>query len=123
VPIEGDPPPSRLSVDATLTAIIVPIRQAWPEVRITIRADSGLCRWRLVRWCDSQGIGYVLGLGRNKALERLATCHRFLANQFRLLLSSAAYVLLQALRRTAVSPRVIWTVCSSNPRWPCPIRA
>src|SRR4029079_14047278 len=30
------------------------------------------------------------------------SCHRFLANQFRLLLSSAAYVLVQALRRTAL---------------------
>ena len=29
------------------------------------------------------------------------SCHRFLANRFRLLLSSAAYVLVQALRRTA----------------------
>ena len=31
------------------------------------------------------------------------SCHRFLANQFRLLLSSAAYVLIQALRRTALA--------------------
>ena len=31
------------------------------------------------------------------------SCHRFQANQFRLLLSSAAYVLVQALRRTALS--------------------
>src|SRR3954468_19697954 len=30
------------------------------------------------------------------------SCHRFLANQFRLLLSSAAYVLVQAPRRTAL---------------------
>jgi hypothetical protein len=30
------------------------------------------------------------------------SCHPFLANQFRLLLSSAAYVLVQALRRTAL---------------------
>ena len=31
------------------------------------------------------------------------SCHRFLANQFRLLLSSAAYVLVQALRRDGVA--------------------
>ncbi len=31
------------------------------------------------------------------------SCHRFLANQFRLLLSSAAYVLVQALRRAALA--------------------
>ena len=33
------------------------------------------------------------------------SCHRFLANQFRLFLSSAAYVLVQALRRTALRGR------------------
>jgi hypothetical protein len=169
------------------------LRAAWPEVKITIRADSGFCRWRLMRWCDSHGIGYVLGLAKNSVLERAArdeidraerqfrktgqpqrvfgsfayaaqswdrprrvivkaehtaqgknprfvvanvpgdpqelyedvycqrgeaenrikeqqldlfadrtSCHRFVANQFRLLLSSAAYVLVQALRRTAL---------------------
>ena len=31
------------------------------------------------------------------------SCHKFLANQFRLLLSSAAYVLVQALRRTTLA--------------------
>ena len=146
-----------------------------------------------MRWCDSNGIGYVLGLAKNVVLQRLArdwieraerqfgrtgqpqrifgsfsyaagswdrprrviakaehnaqganprfvvvnvpgdpqelyedvycqrgeienrikeqqlglfadrtSCHRFLANQFRLLLSSAAYVLIQALRREAL---------------------
>jgi hypothetical protein len=169
------------------------LRRAWPGVKITIRADSGFCRWKLIRWCDSHGIGYVLGLARNPAVERLAadwigtaarrfkataqpqrvfgsfaygasswdrqrrvivkaehtaqgpnprfvavnvpgdpqelyeevycrrgemenrikeqqldlfadrtSCHDFLANQFRLRLSSAAYVLMQALRRTAL---------------------
>jgi Transposase DDE domain group 1 len=179
---------------AVLKLLVRRLRAAWPEVRITVRADSGFCRWRLMRWCDSHGIGYVLGLARNPALQRAATdeiaraerqfrrtgqpqrlfgsfayaaaswdrprrvivkaehnaqganprfvvtnvpgdpqefyedvycqrgemenrikeqqldlfadrtsCHRFLANQFRLLLSSAAYVLVQALRRTALS--------------------
>jgi DDE family transposase len=178
---------------AILKLLVKKLRAVWPAVRITIRADSGFCRWRLMRWCDSQGIGYVLGLARNPALQRAAhdeiaraqrqfqatgqpqrrfgsfayaastwdrprrvivkaehnaqganprfvvvnvpgdpqplydevycqrgemenrikeqqldlfadrtSCHRFLANQFRLLLSSAAYVLVQALRRTAL---------------------
>jgi len=179
---------------AVLRLLVGKLRSAWPEVRITFRADSGFCRWRLMRWCDSHGIGYVLGLARNTALERSArdqieragrqfqrtgrpqrifgsfsyaagtwdrarrvivkaehnarganprflvvnvpgdpqelyedvycqrgevenrikeqqlglfadrtSCHRFLANQFRLLLSSAAYVLVQALRREALA--------------------
>jgi Transposase DDE domain group 1 len=179
---------------AVLKLLARKLRAAWPEVKITIRGDSGFCRWRLMRWCDSRGIGYVLGLAKNKVLERSArdeieraqrqflrtgqpqrvfgsfsyaagswdrprrviikaehttqgpnprfvvvnvpgdpqelyedvycqrgemenrikeqqlglfadrtSCHRFVANQFRLLLSSAAYVLVQALRRTALA--------------------
>jgi hypothetical protein len=178
---------------AVLKLLVGKLRAAWPAVKITVRGDSGFCRWRLMRWCDSHGIGYVLGLARNPALERAAgdeiaraerqfrrtgqpqrifgsfayaastwdrprrvivkaehnaqganprfvvanvpgdpqglyedvycqrgemenrikeqqldlfadrtSCHRFLANQFRLLLSSAAYVLVQALRRQAL---------------------
>lgn len=179
---------------AILKLLVRKFRASWPDVKITIRADSGFCRWRLMRWCDSHGIGYILGLARNPVLERAAffwrdaaarlfqhtgqgqrifgsfayaasswdrsrrvivkaehtaqgpnprfvvtnvpgepqmlyeevycqrgemenrikeqqlglfadrtSCHRFLANQFRLLLSSAAYVLVQALRRRALA--------------------
>ena len=178
---------------AVLKLLARKLRAAWPDVKITIRADSGFCRWRLMRWCDSHGIGYVLGVARNPKLQRAArdeveraerqfqrtgepqrhfgsfsygastwdrtrrvivkaehnaqganprfvvvnvpgdpqglyedvycqrgemedrikeqqldlfadrtSCHRFAANQFRLLLSSAAYVLVQALRRTTL---------------------
>src|SRR6516164_7112254 len=179
---------------ARLKLLVRRLRAAWPGVKITLRADSGFCRWRLMRWCDCHGVGYVLGLARNGVLERQAadaiaraegrfrrtgqpqrifdslsyaaatwdrsrrvivkaehnvqgpnprflvvnvpgdprglyedvycqrgdmenrikeqqldlfagrtSCHRFLANQFRLLLSAAAYVLVQALRRTALA--------------------
>jgi len=179
---------------AVLRLLVRRLRAAWPGVKITIRGDSGFCRWRLMRWCDSNGIGYILGLAKNAVLRREArdwidraerqfvragqpqrifgslsyaakswdrprrviakaehnaqganprfvvtnvpgdpqelyedvycqrgemenrikeqqlglfadrtSCHRFLANQFRLLLSSAAYVLMQALRREALS--------------------
>ena len=179
---------------ALLKLLVDKLRVAWPEVKITIRGDSGFCRWRLMRWCDSHGIGYVLGLAKNTTLLREATdwiaraerqfqrtsgsqrlfgsisyaaktwdrprrvivkaehnvqgpnprfvvtnepgdpqelyedvycqrgemenrikeqqldlfadrtsCHRFVSNQFRLLMSSAAYVLVQALRRTALA--------------------
>ena len=179
---------------AVLKLLVRKLRATWPNVKITIRADSGFCRWRLMRWCDSHGIGYILGLAKNSVLERqgadeIATaarqfaqtgeaqrifgsfsyaaatwdrkrrviikaehtakganprfivtnvpgeaqqlyedvycqrgemenrikeqqldlfadrtsCHRFQANQFRLLLSSAAYVLVQALRRIALA--------------------
>jgi hypothetical protein len=178
---------------AVLKLLVGKLRAAWPAVKITIRGDSGFCRHRLMRWCDSRGIGYVLGLAKNPVLKQLArdeieraqrqfqhcgqpqrvfgsfsyaagswdrrrrviakaehnaqganprfvvtnvpgdpqelyedvycqrgemenrikeqqldlfadrtSCHKFLANQFRVLLSSAAYVLVQALRRTTL---------------------
>jgi hypothetical protein len=179
---------------AILKLLVTRLRQAWPDVRLIIRADSGFCRWRLMRWCDHNGVGYVLGLARNVVLERQAgpwthaaatcfdmtgepqrlfgtfayragswdrarrvivkaehnaqgdnprfvvsnlpgnarglyevlycargemenrikeqqlmlfadrtSCHAFLANQFRLLLSAAAYVLLEAVRRLGLA--------------------
>jgi hypothetical protein len=171
------------------------IRQVWPKVRIIIRADSGFCRWKLMKWCENNDVYYVLGLARNSVLESMAesfmqraeaafektglkqrrfheikyaagtwdrkrrvivkaerlregpnvrfvvtnlteptpeqiydglyvargdmenrikeqqlglfadrtSCHKFIANQFRLLLASAAYVLIDHLRRTALA--------------------
>ena len=57
---------------AILKLLVARLRQVWPHVRITLRGDSGFCRWRLMRWCDSHDIRYVLGLARNAVLERAA---------------------------------------------------
>ena len=46
------------------------IRKVWPETKITIRADGGFCRVRLMKWCEKHDVDYVLGIGRNKVLER-----------------------------------------------------
>jgi hypothetical protein len=55
---------------AILKLMVRRLRQAWPNVKITIRADSGFCRWRLMRWCERHGVHYVLGLAKNTVLER-----------------------------------------------------
>jgi hypothetical protein len=52
-----------------LDRIVKQIRQAWPEVRITIRGDSGFCREELMKWCEDQGVDYVLGLAKNDRLK------------------------------------------------------
>jgi hypothetical protein len=180
---------------AILKLLVTRLRQAWPDVRIILRGDSGFCRWRLMRWCDRHDVRYILGLARNPVLEREAaplleqvelrhrgdrqshrlfgtchyaaatwdrprrvilkaehlrgdkpnprfvvtnlpgdaralyedvycqrgdmenrikeqqlqlfadrtSCHQFLANQFRVLLAAAAYVLVEHLRRTALA--------------------
>jgi len=57
---------------AILKMLVRRFRQVWPEVHIIMRADSGFCRWRLMRWCERNGVYYIFGLARNKVLERLA---------------------------------------------------
>jgi len=178
---------------ALLKLLVDQFRRLWPNVKIIVRADSGFCRWRMLRWCDRHQVDYIVGLAKNTVLtqrlepwmaqaaeqfeqrrqnQRLFTafpyaagtwdrprrvlakaehnghgpnprfvvtsltgdpqelyehlycqrgemenrikeqqldlfadrtsCHRFAANQLRLLLSSAAYVLLESLRRVGL---------------------
>ena len=179
---------------AILKLLVARLRQQWPDVKIVFRADSGFCRWKLLRWCDRNGVDYIVGLAKNEVLKRLArrvmttarwdyrrtgdkqrlfedityaaatwdhprrviakaehthqgenprfvvttlpgdaqtlyddlycrrgdaenrikeqqlglfadrtSCHAFLANQFRVLLSAAAYVLMETLRRVGLA--------------------
>lgn len=54
---------------AVVKLLVGAIRQYWPDVKITIRGDSGFCRWKLLRWCDNHDVTYVVGLARNSVLE------------------------------------------------------
>jgi Transposase DDE domain group 1 len=49
--------------------IVAGIRQAWPEVKITLRGDSGFCREGLMGWCEQEGVDDVLGLAKNERLK------------------------------------------------------
>jgi DDE family transposase len=49
--------------------IVAQIRQRWPEVKITLRGDSGFCREELMAWCEQEGVDYVLGLAKNERLK------------------------------------------------------
>ena len=179
---------------ALLKLLVRRLRAVWPGVQIVFRADSGFCRWKLLRWCDRHDVNYIVGLAKNAVLQRRiepwmeqarerfaetdckqrlfgefsyaagtwvrrrrvlakaeinahgqnprfvvtslpgdpqalydglycqrgdmenrikeqqldlfagrTSCHDFLANQFRLLLSSAAYVLVETLRRVGLA--------------------
>ncbi len=54
-----------------LERIVGQLRRRWPKVRIHIRGDSGFCRESIMKWCEEHDIGYVLGLARNRRLERV----------------------------------------------------
>jgi hypothetical protein len=51
--------------------IVAQIRGAWPEVKITLRGDSGFCRNELMSWCENNGVDFVFGLARNQRLRKI----------------------------------------------------
>jgi hypothetical protein len=65
--------PSRIdgakNAAAVIKLLVQRLRRAWPGVRIIVRADSGFCRQRLLRWCERSGVSYIIGLARNARLE------------------------------------------------------
>lgn len=65
--------PSRIDGAKNATALIkrlvAAIRTHWPHVRIILRGDSGFCRRRLLAWCESNAVFYVIGLARNARLQ------------------------------------------------------
>lgn len=60
---------SALSV---LRRIVKALREAWPLVAIEIRADAGFAIPTVYEYCESEGIGYPIGLISNPRLEGLA---------------------------------------------------
>jgi hypothetical protein len=52
-----------------MVRIVAQIRQSWPRVRITLRADSGFANDPLMAWCEANRVDYVFGLARNVRLE------------------------------------------------------
>jgi hypothetical protein len=54
-----------------LERIVKKLRQAWPEVRIILRGDSGFCRDEIMRYCEqNEKMDYVFGLAKNERLNK-----------------------------------------------------
>ncbi len=56
---------------AILKLLLRRLRQAWPDVRIVFRADSGFCRQRILNYCERAGVQYIIGLARNARLQQV----------------------------------------------------
>ena len=54
-----------------LARIVAQLRRHWPGVQIVVRADSGFCREQLLRWCESNGVDYIIGVAKNRRLLRM----------------------------------------------------
>ena len=57
---------------AILALLVKRLRVTWPKVKITLRGDSGFCRWRMLSWCERHGVDYIVGTARNKRLNAIA---------------------------------------------------
>jgi hypothetical protein len=57
---------------AILKLLVQRLRQAWPEVKIILRADSGFCRHKMLSWCERHDVGYIVGLAKNKRINEEA---------------------------------------------------
>lgn len=53
---------------AILSLLVKRIRQKWPRVKIIFRGDSGLCRHKMLDWCDRKNVKYIVGIGNNSRL-------------------------------------------------------
>jgi len=55
-----------------LKLLVKRLRQEWPKVKITFRADSGFCRKRILRWCEKENVKYIVGITGNNRIKTLA---------------------------------------------------
>jgi hypothetical protein len=48
--------------------IVGMVRQRWPNVKITVRGDSGFCREAIMAWCEDAKVNFLFGLPKNERL-------------------------------------------------------
>ncbi len=56
---------------ALIKLLVQRLRTSRPDPEIIVRADSGFCRLRRIRWCERNGVGYVIGVARNPRLQAI----------------------------------------------------
>jgi len=90
--------------------LLAPLRSAFPEARFLVRLDGGFATPEVFDFLDAEPQKVHCGRGdiENRIKELLdglqidrTSCTRFWANQLRVLLTAAAYVLMQELRLRA----------------------
>jgi len=59
-----------LGADDDLAEMVTRLRQAWPDVRIQVRADAGFAVPRLYELCERRELDYSFGLSTNAVLQR-----------------------------------------------------
>jgi hypothetical protein len=109
---------------AILKLLVRRLRQAWPEVRIIFRGDSGFCRQLLINWCERAGVHYIIGLARNPKLEAMVEYAQLaLHEQYermgtkQRLVDEFSYAAKSWARERRVITRLEWGDQGHNPRF------
>ena len=109
---------------AVLKLLVRRLRQAWPEVRIVFRADSGFCRQRIINWCERNDVDYLIGLARNERLQQhVEYAQLMLAEQYEQTglkqrwVSQFSYAARTWKHQRRVITRLEWGAQGSNPRF------
>jgi hypothetical protein len=109
---------------AILALLVKRLRQAWPQVQIIFRGDSGFCRWRMLSWCERNNVGYIVGIAKNKRLNALTAqlqrdaqdCHAELGTKVRWF-TDVHYAAGSWNRKRRVIAKIEHTGKGSNPRY------
>jgi hypothetical protein len=109
---------------AILALLVKRLRQAWPKVRIIIRGDSGFCRWRLLAWCERHNVDYIVGIAKNRRLNKRSArlqreaeqCFNALATKVRWF-SEFQYAARSWDHRRRVIAKIEHTDKGANPRY------
>lgn len=109
---------------AVLALLVKRLRAKWPGVRIVMRADSGFCRWRMLRWCEDHDVHYIVGLAKNSRLNASAQAlHVQAEDQFRKsgekqrLFGELAYAAASWDRERCVLAKAEYSEQGLNPRY------
>ena len=87
-----------------LERIVKKLRQAWPEVRIIVRGDSGFCRDEIMSLCEQNDkMDYVFGLAKNERLNKEIESEMAQAQQIQKSTEAAARVFKDFRYRTRKS--------------------
>ena len=109
---------------AILSLLVKALRQRWPKVKITLRADSGFCRWRMLDWCERHRVDYVVGIARNSRLQAQVSEWTTLSQQLfdltnkkQRLFASTWYAAKTWNQKRRVIVKAEYTRLGSNPRF------
>jgi hypothetical protein len=107
-----------------LKRIIKRLKEAFPKASLIIRGDAGFAVPELYEYCEKESVGYVLGLIRNKVLERLSQELKEEANEGyektgkkQRLFTEAEYQAGSWSRRRRVIVKTEWSSKGSNIRF------